>query len=218
MGGVAILHQAQLIPTKIDLLRAWVPRQPWLGDADASSLEPVGAYRFDDPAGAVGVETHLVRTADGQILHVPLTYRDAPAADAEESLIATMQHSALGERWVYDGCGDAVWLQTMVTAIMTGGTQAELEVLTDAGPQRREPTARVTGSGSSGAAVPPVHAPISCTAEGTTTVVRSSDVLVTLFRVIDPHPAGPEHQGAGTLVGTWAGQATPAVLAVARIS
>ncbi len=78
------------------MLGEWVPRQPWIGSADASSLEVVGAYRFDDPAGEVGIETHLVRTADGQVVQVPVTYRGAPTAGAEASLITTMQHSVLG--------------------------------------------------------------------------------------------------------------------------
>ena len=93
---MALIYQAELTPSKIDLLAAWIPTRPWLGDADVSTLEAVGAYRFDDPAGEVGIETHLLRSADGQVLHVPLTYRGAPLTGAEAALVGTMQHSVLG--------------------------------------------------------------------------------------------------------------------------
>lgn len=57
---------------------------------------PVGTYRFDDPDGEVGIETHVLRTADGQVIQVPVTYRDAPLEGAASLLITTTQHSILG--------------------------------------------------------------------------------------------------------------------------
>jgi hypothetical protein len=45
----------------------------------------VSAYRFDDPAGEVGIETLLVRRGAGPVLQVPLTYRGAPLAGAEDA-------------------------------------------------------------------------------------------------------------------------------------
>jgi hypothetical protein len=92
---------------------AWVPQQTCLGEANISTLEVVGAYRFDDPEGEVGIETHLLRTADGQILQVPVTYRGSPVDDAESLFIAASQHSVLGERWVYDACGDPVYVRAL---------------------------------------------------------------------------------------------------------
>jgi hypothetical protein len=80
----------------------------------------VADYRFDDPAGEVGVETILWRTDRGAILQTPLTYRAAPLADAETHLIGTSEHSVLGRRWVYDGCGDHVWAATLAETILTG--------------------------------------------------------------------------------------------------
>ncbi|MER5425058.1 maltokinase N-terminal cap-like domain-containing protein [Streptosporangium roseum] len=44
----------------------------------AGEVPRVAAFRFDDPAGAVGIETMLVPTGDGPVHRVPLTYRDAP--------------------------------------------------------------------------------------------------------------------------------------------
>jgi hypothetical protein len=155
------------------MLGDWVPRQSWLGSADASALEVVGAYRFDDPAGEVGIETHLVRTADGQVVQVPVTYRGAPMSGAEASLITTMQHSVLGERWVYDACVDPVYVSALATAILTGGTEAELQFAAPS--ERREVTTRVSGSGSPSSAVPVVGA-VTCANEGTTTVIATDEI------------------------------------------
>src|ERR1700722_6141801 len=99
---MALLYQATLVPSKIELLQAWVPHQPWLDDADASTVDAVGGYRLEDPEGEARVRTHLLRAADGQIRQVPGPIRGSPVAGAESLLIATMQYSVLGERWVYD--------------------------------------------------------------------------------------------------------------------
>jgi hypothetical protein len=181
---VALLYQATLTPSKIELLQAWIPHQPWLGDADATTVEAVGAYRFDDPDGEVGIETHLLRTADGQILQVPVTYRGSPEAGADSWLIGITQHSVLGERWVYDACGDPVYVTALATAVLRGGTQAELDVVTDAGQERRQATTRVSGSGSDHSAIPPI-ASVSYSSEGTTTFIRALHLELTLVRAID---------------------------------
>ncbi|WP_460459847.1 maltokinase N-terminal cap-like domain-containing protein [Angustibacter peucedani] len=65
---MAVHHPATIVPTKQQLLEDWVPRQPWASGVDTSTLTRLGAYRFDDPDGEVGVETHLVGTAGGQVL------------------------------------------------------------------------------------------------------------------------------------------------------
>ena len=119
---MGILHAATLSPTKAEVLAAWVPTQPW-SPAEGADLELVGAYRFDDPDGRVGMEAHLVRSA-GVLLHVPLTYRDAPLEDAEDHLVSRMQHSVLGERWVYDGVADPVLTRLLAAATLTGAGQA----------------------------------------------------------------------------------------------
>src|ERR687893_260389 len=106
---VAVIHRAQIVPSKAELIAGWLPSQSWWSGSPAP-LDVVGAYRFDDPAGEVGIETHLLRTADGAVLQVPLTYRGAPLAGAERHLVGTMEHSHLGRRWVYDGCGDPVYV------------------------------------------------------------------------------------------------------------
>jgi Maltokinase N-terminal cap domain len=96
VGTGALLHQATVTPTKLDALTAWLPSRSWFDGADVSTLTQVGAYRFDDPVGEVGVETLLVRTADGRLLQVPLSYRAAPLAGAEDALVTTMERSTTG--------------------------------------------------------------------------------------------------------------------------
>ncbi|MDD0856964.1 hypothetical protein NHF46_02405 [Arthrobacter alpinus] len=78
-----------------------------------------GAFRFDDPAGEVGIETHVV-AVDGKTYQVPLTYRGAPLEGAEEFLVTTMDHSVLGSRWVYDATADPVYVSELAAAILTG--------------------------------------------------------------------------------------------------
>ena len=70
----------------------------------------------------------LWRTPDDTVLQVPLTYRSAPLAGADPHLVGTTDHSVLGKRWVYDGCADPVWAGTLATAILTGGTQAQMVI------------------------------------------------------------------------------------------
>jgi len=53
---MALIHRATIRPTKAELLDDWVPMQPW----GTRELELVGAYRFDDPDGEVGIETHVL--------------------------------------------------------------------------------------------------------------------------------------------------------------
>src|SRR5690554_2036771 len=119
---MAILHRAQLTPSKLELIAPWLEKQDW---AQPSEGEPerVATYRFDDPEGEVGVETFILKTSSGTELHAPFTYRGAPLPGAEQHLIGTMDHSVLGPRWMYDATGDPVYAQTLATTILTGGTE-----------------------------------------------------------------------------------------------
>jgi hypothetical protein len=205
---MAVHHPATIVPTKLELLQAWVPHQPWLGGADASVLTKLGSYRFDDPDGEVGIETHLLGTADGQVLQVPLTYRGAPRTGAEGSLITTMTHTTLGDRWIYDGCYDPVYVTALVSAILTGGREADLYAATDAGLVLEPTTTHVRGSGSfASASVPALTAP-AVSHIGTTTTIDAG-VRLTLPRVIITTTLTE----AAALRGTWPGQESPVVLA-----
>jgi hypothetical protein len=166
---MAVHQEATISPTKMELLQAWVPNQPWIGDADASTLTKLGSYRFDDPDGEVGIETHLLGTASGEVLQVPLTYRGAPRACAGDSLITTMTHSTLGQRWIYDGCHDPVYVHAAIATICTGGREAELFKATDAGLVPEPVTTHVRGSGSLAASELPALTDPIVTHDGTVT-------------------------------------------------
>lgn len=204
---MATLHVATLSPSKLELLTTWMPGQPDLA-GHASELQVLGAYRFDDPAGAVGIETHLLAGADGSVLHVPVTYRASPVAELADHELGTLEHSVLGTRWVYDGCADSVYIAELFRTILTGAEQAELVVQTDDGPTVREPNARVRGTGQAGAEVPTVDA-IEIVANTTSRTITTGGASVRVDRVIDPTRTadGP------ALLGTWSGQDTPIVLA-----
>ncbi len=144
---MAVHHPGTIVPTKLELLKAWVPHQPWVAGADTSTLNQLGSYLFDDPDGESGIETHLRGTAYGQVLQVPLTYRGAPRESADHSLITTMTHTVLGDRWIYDACHDPVYVRALVTAILTGGREADFLAATETGLIQETVTTHVHGSG-----------------------------------------------------------------------
>lgn len=190
---MAILHRgAQLTPSKPELLAAWLATQAW---APAGEVRPIGAYRLDDRDGEVGIEGHLLDIG-GTTLHVPVTYRNAPLEGAEAALVGTLEHSALGRRWVYDAAADPIARRELATAALTGSTGAEL-ILVDA--ERREvdriePVVRVQGSGSADPAT-----------------VAAGDYDVEVVRVLAD---APSDLGEATLAGRWDGG--EAVLAAVR--
>lgn len=219
---MALLHQAELRPSKLELLDGWAQSQPWFaGDPDAV-LTQAAAFRFDDPEGEVGVETLLLRAGDGPILQVPLTYRNAPLEGVDAWLVGTLQHSVLGKRWVYDGVGDPVYLVTAAIAAITGGHQAELFVDIDGERVQREPTALVVGSGASDA---PVLLPsvddVAVRVEGRLSVVETTALQLVVLRVLSsptlhrPESLGGTARAEGTLAGTWVGQSEPQPLVLA---
>jgi hypothetical protein len=184
---MAIIYNAVLNPSKQDLLAAWLPEQPWFQElgADPAELEHLGAFRFDDPAGEVGMETHLL-SAGGRVVHVPLTYRGAPLAEAEQWLAGTMEHSVLGDRWIYDACADPVYATALATTVVRGGSGAEqfldvdgkLEPLTGAIPVR--------GSGGTGGIVPQITTAVPTTS-GSVTTIDASPLTLTVYRAPDPN-------------------------------
>lgn len=201
---MALIHRATISPTKAELLGEWVPAQPW-GEPE---VELVGAYRFDDPDGEVGIETHVLGTPDGRLLQVPLTYRGAPLAGADAFLVCTMEHSVLGRRWIYDATGDPVYAQVLASVLLSGvGQAAELVEGADA---PRDPSVRVTGSGSSGHAVPPFEGH-DVASDGSATSLTSGDVRLVVLRRLDRDASAADHRS--TLTGTWSGVDEPVLLA-----
>lgn len=113
---------ATLTPQFREFLPGWVAHQPWYAGSGVPDLAPVGYFRLADPAGEVGIETHLLR--DGSTVYqVPLTYRGAPLdGPADGSLVATAEHSVLGTRWIYDAVADPVWADEVARLVATNGT------------------------------------------------------------------------------------------------
>jgi hypothetical protein len=189
---MAILHEATLKPTKLELLEGWLSSRDWFTADSATGLERVAAYRFDDPAGQVGIETLLVRVPGGPLFQVPLTYRGAPLDGAEPWLVGTLEHSVLGTRWVYDAEGDPVYRAELTRVIREGDTEVKQYYETPDGRRLKPDDTHVRGSGTvPGTAVDDDAAPV---------VVRVPDVTA----------AAPS--GARTLTGTWAGQEEPVLL------
>ena len=201
-------HTATLSPTKQELVESWLPSRSWA--AGRRITGKVAEYRFDDPAGEVGVETILWLTEDGTILQTPLTYRAEPLAGAELHLVGTTDHSVLGQRWVYDGCGDPMWASTLVAAITTGGRQAQMFIEQDGRRVDVPPRMEVRGSGSADAS-PEVTSVDDVSDDGPVTTVRAGSVEIDVARVVGtPLGEGPH------LTGTVGDTGETTVLAVLR--
>ena len=207
---MGLVHfRATLEPSKQDLVVAWLPSRSWA--PGVTSVEKVAEYRFDDPAGEVGVETILWRTADGTVLQVPYTYRSAPLEGADSHLVGTSEHSVLGTRWVYDGCADPVWAAAVATAILTGGTQAQMVIERDGELVDVPPRMQVRGSGSPGTVVPPLMSVESVSDHGAVTTVSAGPLTLLLARVV-----GTPVEGDATLTGTAGGQDMGTLAALRR--
>jgi Maltokinase N-terminal cap domain len=207
---MAILHRATLSPTKLELLTAHAKTFPSL--IDVSEISLLGAYRFDDPAGKVGMEAHLVNAGPGAVLHVPLTYREAPLPGADAWLLTMMEHSALGTRWVYNACSDPVYVKELVRTILTGGSNVEQFVATTDGPKPYPSTASAVGSGTPDASVPEIES-VRATFDGTNTVITAGGLNVVvrhLLTELNNTVTGPK------LTGTWPDNDAPATFAYIR--
>jgi hypothetical protein len=210
---MALLYRAEIRPTKLELLAAWLPNRLFYGDRPGAEVTRVAACRFDDPAGEVGIETMLVRAGSGLIYHTPLTYRGAPLAGADAWLVGTTEHSVLGKRWVYDACGDPVYAAALASAILGGTGQAEEFVDVGGRPERRQPAMLVsgTGTGAEGAEIPAVTA-VRRVVDGNPTRIVTDSVELGVIRIVD----GSASPAAASLTGTWTGQPSPALLAYLR--
>jgi len=208
---MAVIHEATLSPGKVELAAAWLGTRPWavglrLGDR-------IGGYRFDDPAGEVGVEFLLVSATDAdgldRVVHLPVTYRGAPLEGAEDHLLGTTDHSALGTRWVYDGCADPVAVHVLLTAVLTGGEQEPLEYHRRSGHvEHPAVTVRAHGSGSWRADEVPPFDGVSIVHDHASAVLEAAGFEITVKRLLDGVPVPGDEtlevvwpQGRGVLVG-----------------
>ncbi|MGA8246452.1 MAG: hypothetical protein WB797_06065 [Nocardioides sp.] len=193
---MALLHKATLDPTKRALMTAWLATRPWADGFDP--VRTIASYRFDDPAGEVGLEGALLVDDAGAVAHVPLSYRGAPLEGADPFLVGTAEHSVLGRRWVYDACGDPIWVAALAAAIATGGGGAEQYFEVDGERVVVEPRMTVHGSGSPDAAVPVTAAIDDVHDDGATTVTRSGGVELVVVRMVGTTIAAEQ-----TLSGRW---------------
>ena len=51
-AAMAEIHHTTLVPSKLELLRGWLPAQPWYLGSGVPDLTRAGGFRLDDPAGA----------------------------------------------------------------------------------------------------------------------------------------------------------------------
>ncbi|HEU4841006.1 MAG TPA: hypothetical protein VFT09_06165 [Ilumatobacteraceae bacterium] len=205
---MALFHRATITPTKAELIAAWAPTQPWGPGADVP-VDVIGSYRFDDPDGRVGMETHLV-DAGGTVLQVPLTYRDEPSAAAADGFIAEMQHSVLGTRWVYDGLRDPQYVTMLAAVAMTGQGEALGMAVYDGRWYVAPTNVRIAGGGWSQERVPVDGFELG--PDGPTeAVLRNDRFELTVFR---RPPQGP--RPAIGLTATWDGGPETVVLAAVR--
>ena len=202
---MALFHRATITPTKPELIAEWAPTQSW-GPSAATPIEVIGSYRFDDPDGRVGMETHLV-TAGGALLQVPLTYRDEPLDGAADALITEMQHSVLGTRWVYDGLRDPRLVVMLAAVAMTGQGEALGMVEYDGRWYIAPSNVRIEGGGWTQERVP-VDGFELATDDPTVSVLRNDRFQLTVYRRPVPRPRPPIG-----LTATWDGQRDAVVLA-----
>ncbi|MGO2541847.1 MAG: CG0192-related protein [Specibacter sp.] len=209
---MATIYNAELSPSKSELLSRWLPVQPWFV-GDAAALVRLGAFRFDDPAGEVGMETHVVGVGGGTY-QVPLSYRSAPLAGAEDFLITTMEHSVLGRRWVYDATADPVYVRELAAALLAGKPQAAEHLVAGDALESLPVTARLSSSGTSDVELPELSIGVPRTTAGVTSIPAGPLNLVVL-RELGLEELDTSVPRAAALTLTWDGRDVPALIAAA---
>lgn len=130
MERVSEILDATLTPTKSEILTdVFGPH------------ELIGAFRFVDPNGEVGIETMIV-SQTGPLLQLPVTYRSHRISDDFE--VSTMQHSELGQRYVTKTIADPVAVAEYIRVIIEGDTNAQRS-------DGVQPPLVIRGTGSAGA-------------------------------------------------------------------
>ncbi len=198
---MAVVHDTTLVPSKLELLAGWLPGRPWYrGTGTAPDLRRVGGFRVDDPDGEVGIQVLVVLDAGRTAYVVPLAYRGAPLAGADDALLGTSEHGVLGRRWMYDGTRDPVAVAQLL-ALLTGAARAQDQDLSDT------PDDTVTGEWHRTGTPRPVL-PLEVTDTATATVVAvdggpDGRLTLELPRVLDP-AGGPAPGGAsGWVTAPW---------------
>lgn len=207
---MGIVYAAELRPSKIELMAAWLPKQAWFGGGEPERL---GSFRFDDPAGEVGIETHIVG-ASGRVYQVPLTYRGAPLEGAEAFLVGTLEHSVLGRRWVYDATADPIYIAELAGALLAGKPQVEEIREVDGQIETLPHTAQIFSTGTPDAALPELRFGVPATAAGVT-LIPAGTVELAIARVLELAGADEDASSVDSLTATWTGQNSPVLVATA---
>ncbi len=224
---MAIIHKTTVIPSKLELLTAWLPAQPWYLDRGrAPELAKAGGFRLDDPAGEVGIEFMVVTDGSGDeaaaAYLVPMTYRASALPGADGGLIGTAEHGVLGRRWIYDGTHDPVLISQLVALI-----QGEAEPQAQSVSNTPDPT--VTVMPVVGGYVTAVESEISGNGQsGTDLRVETADtdrirrglLIIRVGRVLQPDGGTTSGEvGQQCLFATWQlpdGTRTRSALATAK--
>ncbi|MEU1127183.1 1,4-alpha-glucan branching protein [Streptomyces sp. NPDC005899] len=130
---MAVIHRTTMDPGKLQLIAAWLPTRPWYTGTGEPELDRTGGFRLDDPQGEVGIEFMVATDTSGQrpvTYLVPLTYRGAPLAGADDALLGTSEHGVLGRRWVYDGVHDPVLVAGLL-ALVRGSAEPQAQSESD---------------------------------------------------------------------------------------
>lgn len=206
---MAIIHRTTMSPGKLDLLRDWLPGQPWYRTSGRGpELVKAGGFRLDDPAGEVGIEFMVVTDGSGPgavTYQVPLTYRAGALAAAAGGLIGTAEHGVLGRRWIYDGTRDPVLVAQLV-ALMHGRAEPQAQSVSDT----PDPTVigwpvadgRVAAAGSAVAAngLDGTQLRVQTTdADGR----RNGELLVRVIRILRPGDSAAGESWQPCLSATW---------------
>jgi len=208
---MAIIHNTTMSPGKLELLRVWLPAQPWyLSSGHGPELTKAGGFRLDDPAGEVGIEFMVVTDGSGNqaiTYQVPLTYRAGALADAEGGLIGTAEHGVLGRRWIYDGTRDPVLVAQLVALV-----QGEAEPQAQSVSNMPDPTVigqpvaagSLTAAGSVVVANGPFGTDLRVRTAGADGV-RNAQLLMRINRILHPgdSPAAVGEAGQPCLSASW---------------
>jgi hypothetical protein len=175
---MAMIHHTTLTPGKLELLTQWLPDQPWYRGAGAPVLTKAGGFRLDDPAGDVGIELMIVADALGDRYLVPMTYRGAPLADADDALLGTAEHGVLGRRWIYDGARDPVAVEQLL-ALAAGQVDAQHQNVSNTVDDCVRPSPTLTRP-----AAAPSRLSVVDTATGTAVALEPDGLALHIVRVL----------------------------------
>jgi len=202
---MAVIYDTTMSPSKLELLAAWLPAQPWyLDTGHEPELSKSGGFRLDDPQGEVGIEFMVVTDRSGEratTYQVPLTYRARALASAASGLIGTAEHGVLGHRWIYDGAHDPVLVAQLVAAIQ-GESEPQDQNISNT------PDHTVSWQPATGDALMPIGSVVTVnTLSGTDlrveTALASGQLLVRINRILPPAEGVASPPGQAGLSANW---------------